>query len=138
LSETIAAKANVLFYDKDKPGMGRGAAGQLIVTGRRLVYVRFPWKHMHAAVRDYANEIDVGLANEGSLEVPIKELVETKAERTVGTPYLRISYRTEMGERVCSFIFTTSLWMIAGGVYLLKGPIEKLAGEIERLKREAN
>ena len=135
MSETITAKANVLFYNKDKPGMGRGAAGQLIVTGRRLVYVRFPWKQMHAIIRDYADEIDAGLANEGSLEIPIKEVVEAKAERTVGTPYLKISYRTDMGEKICSFIFTTSLWMIAGGVYLLKGPIEKLAGEIERLKK---
>lgn len=43
LSESAAAKAGVLFYDKEKPRMGRGAAGQLILTGCRLVYVKYLW-----------------------------------------------------------------------------------------------
>jgi len=76
------------------------------------------------------------LTNAGSFEIPTKEIVAATAERTWGTPYLKVRYRTNSGEKTCSFVFSTSLWMVAGGVDLRKRPIEKLAEEIERLKKE--
>jgi len=41
LSENVVGSAEVLFYEKEKPGMGRGLFGQLILTNQRLVYVKY-------------------------------------------------------------------------------------------------
>jgi len=135
LSETVKAKANVLFYDKEKPDMGRGAAGQLVLTDRRLMYVRYLWKSMRALVKDYADTLDEGLANKGSIEIPLGQILEARAERRWGTPYLKIRYQISTREESCAFVFTTSLWMIAGGVDVRKSTAERLASTIEQLKK---
>jgi len=144
LSENVVGKAEVLFYEKEKPGMGRGLSGQLILTNHRLVYVKYLEKGMlRREVRDYTGNVEEGLRNEGSLAIPLGQVEEAKAERVWGTPYLMIRYRTDSGEKVCSFIFSTPYAYYApgissGGVSLRKGPIEELAKNIERLKKEAS
>lgn len=49
---------------------------------------------------------------------------------------MKVRHHTNSGEKACSFVFSTSLWMVAGGVDLRKRLIEKLTKEIERPKKE--
>ena len=144
MSENVVGKAEVLFYEKEKPGMGRGLFGQLILTSQRLVYVKYVEKGLlRREVRDYTGDIEEGSRNEGSLAVPLGQINEAKAERTWGTPYLMIRYQGDSGEKACSFIFRTSyVWyapsISSGGVSLRKGPIEEPAKNIEQLKKGAS
>ena len=143
MSENVVGKAEVLFYEKEKPGMGRGLFGQLILTNQRLVYVKYVEKGLlRREAKDYTGNIEEGLRNEGSLAIPVGRVSEAKAERTWGTPYLRIRYQTDLGEKACSFIFRTPYAFYApnissGGVSLRKGPIDDLAKAIEQLKKQA-
>jgi len=117
--------------------MGQALKGQLIVTNRRLVYIRYHGgKYLTAKGEDYSGRIDEGLRNEGSIEVPLNEVIEAKADRVWGTPYFRLRYRTSGGESVFSFVLTSSMNLLAaGGVLgLTKAPYSRLAEEITRLK----
>jgi hypothetical protein len=139
LSERIVGKGAVGFYPKEKPGMGQALKGQLIVTNRRLVYVRYRGgKYLTAKAEDYGDRLEEGLKNEGSFEVPINMITEAKADRVWGTPYFRLRYRTQTGEQACAFVLVSSMNLTAvGGVLgLMKAPYEQLAKMIDQLKAE--
>jgi hypothetical protein len=79
--EKTVGKADVGFYPKEKPGMGRALKGQLILTNKRLVYVKYlGGKYLTAKTKDYSGSIEEGLRNEGSFEVPINMITEAKAD----------------------------------------------------------
>lgn len=134
------AKAEVGFYPKERPGMGQALKGQVILTDQRFVYVRYTGgKFLTAKAADYSGSIEDGLRNEGSFAIPLSAVTEAKGDRMWGTPYIRLRYRTEGGERVFSMIFTSSLnAMAAAGVLglalLAKNPGDQLAKAIEQLK----
>jgi len=132
LSENVVVKAEVILYEKEKPWMGRGKAGQLILTNNRLVYIKYVWKHLHAVVKDYTASIEEGLKNEESLEIPLSRISEAKAERYWGTPYLRVRYLGGAGEKACSFILA-----VKGGPLIAKSPINELAKMIVSLSARA-
>lgn len=137
MSENVAGKAEVGFYDKEKPGMGQAAKGQLILTNRRLIYIKYlGGKFLRAKPEDYTDKIEEGLKNEGSIEIPLKQISEARADRVWGTGYLRVRYSTDSGEKVCSFILT-SMWTI-WGIIPGKSPYEEIAQRIEQLRKEAS
>ena len=139
MSESVVGKAAVGFYPKEKPGMGQALKGQLILTNRRFIYIRYlGGKYLTAKVEDYINNIEEGLKNEGSFEVPINMITEAKADRIWGTPYFKLRYQTPMGEKVCSLVFVSSMNMIGAGIVLglMKTPYDQLAKAIEQLKNE--
>ena len=72
-------KADVIFYGKEKPGM-TGPIGQLILTSRRLAFIKYP---SHGLIpKDYSGNLDEGLRNEGSREIPLAQISEAKADST--------------------------------------------------------
>lgn len=132
-------KADVGFYPKEKPGMGQALKGQFILTNRRFIYIRhLGGKFLTAKAKDYSDNIEEGLKNEGSFEVPLNMITEAKADRVWGTPYFRLRYQGSMGEKVCSLVFVSSMNMVgAGSVFgLMKTPYDQLAKAIEQLKKE--
>jgi hypothetical protein len=136
--EKVVGKAEVGFYPKEKPGMGQALKGQLILTNRRLVYVRYPGgKYLTAKAKDYSGNIEEGLRNERSFEVPLAAITEAKADRVWGTPYFRLRYRTSAGEKTCALVLVSSMNLTAvGGVLgLMKAPYDQLAQAIDQLKR---
>jgi hypothetical protein len=140
-SEKVVGKADVGFYPKEKPGMGQALKGELILTNRRLIYIRYlGGKYLTAKTKDYSGNIEEGLRNEGSFEVGLDAITEAKADRVWGTPYFRLRYRTPTDEKSCAFILTSSMNMMGAGVVmgLMKTPYEQLAKVIEQLKRESN
>jgi len=66
------------------------------------------------------------LKNEGSFAVPLERVNEATAESTGGTPYLRLRYQTDEGEKTCSFVFSGT-----------KGSISAFAETIVELKEKA-
>lgn len=135
MSENVIVKVEAIFYDSEKPKM-KGPIGQLILTSLRLVFIKYPPRGLIRTAQDYSGNIDEGLKNEGSLEIPMAQVSEAKADSTWGTPYLRVRYRTGSVEKACSVIFRGGI-LQAGGVYLGKGSIEQLARTIEQLKQKA-
>ncbi len=137
MSESVMGKAEVGLYEKEKPSMGQAAKGQLILTNRRIVYVKYlGGKFLRVKVEDYSNRIEEGLKNDGSFEIPLKQITEVKADRIWGTGYLRVRYRTDMGEKVYSLILT-SMWTM-WGIIPGKSPYEDMAQRIEQLRKEAS
>ena len=137
MSENVVGKADVGFYPKEKPGMGQALKGQLILTDRRFVYIRYlGGKYLTAKTKDYDSNIEEGLRSEGSFAVSLNMITEAKADRVWGTPYFRLRYQTPTGEKVCSFVLVSSMNMIAaGGVLgLVKSPYEQIVKVIEQLK----
>jgi hypothetical protein len=139
MSEKVLAKANVGFYPKEKPGMGQALKGQLILTDRRLIYVRYSGgKYITAKTTDYSDRIDEGLRKEGSFEVSLNKITEAKADRVWGTPYFRLRYQAPSGEKACSLVFVSAMNTIAVGGLLglafAKSPYDHLAKAIEKLK----
>jgi hypothetical protein len=75
MSEKAVVKTEVIFYDKEKPKM-IGPIGQLILTDRRLVFVKPSSQGLIArAPQDYSANIDEGLRNEGSLAIPLGQII---------------------------------------------------------------
>jgi hypothetical protein len=142
LSENVVGKASVGFHPKEKPGMGQALKGQMILTDRRFIYIRYlGGKYLTAKVDDYSDKIDEGLKNEGSFAVPLNMITEAKADRVWGTPYFRLRYQTPTGENVCSFVLTSSMNLMAvGGVAALiglgKSPYEQVVKTIEQLRND--
>ncbi len=139
MSETVVVKGAVGFYPKEKPGMGQALKGQLLLTNRRFVYIRYlGGKYLTAKVEEYNDRIEEGLKNKGSFEIPINMITEAKADRVWGTPYFRLRYHTQTGEQVCAFVFVSSMNMIGAGSAwgLMKTPYDQLAKAIEQLKAE--
>jgi hypothetical protein len=139
VSERVMGKADVGFHPKEKPGMAQALKGQLILTNRILVYVRYlGGKYLTAKTKDYSGNIEEGLGNEGSFQVPLNMITEAKANRVWGTPYFRLRYQTGEGEKACAFVLVSSMNLTAvGGVLgLMKAPYDQLAKAIEQLKQE--
>jgi hypothetical protein len=137
LTEIIVGKAVVGFYPKEKPGMGQALKGELILTNRRFVYIRYlGGKFLTAQAKDYSGNIEEGMANEGSFEVPLNMISEANADRVWGTPYLRLRYQTTAGETACSFTLLSAMSMTAVGLVagISKTPYEQLANSILQLK----
>jgi hypothetical protein len=140
-TENVVAKVEVGFYPKEKPGMGQAMKGQLILTSRRIVYAKYPGgKFMTAKSTDYSDKIDEGLSNEGSFSITIDQVLEAKADRVWGTPYLRLRYQTDAGEKACSFTLMSSMSALgAGNIWgVMKGPYDQLARIIDQVKTEHN
>ena len=142
-SEEVVGKAAVGFYPKEKPGMGQALKGELILTNQRLVYVKFlGGKYLTAKAKDYSGNIEEGLRNEGSFEVPLNMITEAKGDRVWGTPYFRLRYRTGEGEKACAFTFVSTMNLMAvsgvigGALALVKNPCDQMAKAIEHLKQE--
>jgi hypothetical protein len=139
--ERVVGKADVGFYPKEKPGMGQALKGQLVLTNRRLVYVRYlGGKYVTAKVKDYSDSLDEGMRNDGSFEVPLDKITEAEADRVWGTPYFRLRYQTPEGEKTCALVLVKSMNLTAvGGVFgLMKSPYDQLVKAIEQLKNEYN
>ena len=139
VAERVVGKVDVGFHPKEKPGMGQALKGQLILTNRRLVYVRFlGGKYLTAKTKDYSGNIEEGLGNEGSFQVPLNMITEATVNRVWGTPYFRLRYQTSDGEKACAFVLVSSMNLTAvGGVLgLMKAPYDQLAKAIEQLKQE--
>ncbi len=139
MSENVVGKVDVGFYAKEKPGMGQALKGQMVLTDRRFIYIRYlGGKYLTAKTQDFSDNIDEGLKNEGSFAVPLNMITEAKADRVWGTPYFRLRYQTAQGEKVCSFTLVSSMNMMgAGSVFgLMKSPYEQIAKAIEQLKSE--
>ncbi len=137
MSENVVGSAVVGFYPKEKIGMGKALKGQMVLTDRRFVYIKFlGGKFVSAKTDYYSNNIDEGLENEGSFAVPLNMITEAKADRMWGTPYFRLRYQTPGGEKVCSFTLISSMNQLgAGSVFgLMKSPYEQIAKAIEQLK----
>ena len=135
------AKVEVGFYHKEKPEMGQTMKGQLILTSRRLVYVKHPGgKFVTAKPTDYSDKIEEGLKNEGSFTIAIDDVNEAKADRVWGTPYLRVRYKANGGEAACSFILVSSMNALgAGNIFgVMKSPYDQLARIIDQVKTEHN
>ena len=140
-SDNVVAKVEVGFYPKEKPGMGQAMKGQLILTSRKLVYVKYPGgKFMTAKPTDYSDKIEEGLRNEGSFTIAIDDVNEAKADRVWGTPYLRVRYKANGGEAACSFILVSSMNALgAGNIFgVMKSPYDQLARIIDQVKTEHN
>jgi len=89
-------KADVGFYEKEKPGMGRAARGQLLMTNRRLICINYlSKKPFGAKIEDYSDRIEEGLRNEGSFEVSLGKIIEAKSDRILGTGYMRLRYSVD-------------------------------------------
>ena len=141
MSENVVGKVDVGFYAKEKPGMGQALKGQMVLTDRRFIYIRYlGGKYLTAKTQDFSDNIDEGLKNEGSFAVPLNMITEAKADRVWGTPYFRLRYQTAQGEKVCSFTLVSSMNMMgAGSVFgLMKSPYEQIAKVIEQLKSGYN
>ena len=141
MSENVVGKVDVGFYAKEKPGMGQALKGQMVLTDRRFIYIRYlGGKYLTAKTQDFSDNIDEGLKNEGSFAVPLNMITEAKADRVWGTPYFRLRFQTAQGEKVCSFTLVSSMNMMgAGSVFgLMKSPYEQIAKAIEQLKSEYN
>jgi len=139
MSEKVLVKADVGFHPKEKPGMGQALKGQLILTNRRLVYVRYlGGKYLTAKATDYSDRIEEGLRNEGSFEIPLNKITEARADRVWGTPYFRLRYQTPSGEKACSLLLVSAMNAVAAGgvlgLALAKSPYDQLAKAIEQLQ----
>jgi len=132
--ENVVVKTDVWFYPQEKPKRGQALKGQLILTDRRLAYIRLTAKTM-----DYSSRINEGLRNEGSFEAPFDKIIEAKSARQFGYPYFGLRYQAQSGEeKTCSFYFTSTinktallgLWWLA----FAKSPYDQLVRNIEQLK----
>ena len=122
--------------------MGKGLKGQLLLTNRRVIFIKYSGGTFLTKSEDYSSRIDEGLQNEGSLEIPLDMILEAAADRMWGTPYFRLRYRTPEGEQACSFTFSkVSKSMAAGGLIGLalatrKSPYDKTADLIDQLRTQ--
>lgn len=96
--------------------MDQALRGELILTDRRFIYTRhLGGKFLTAQVKDHSGNIQEGLTNEGSFEVPLDMITEAEANKVWGTPHLRLRYQMTTGETVCAFTLLSSMSMLAVG-----------------------
>ena len=113
--------------------------GQLILTNRRLIYIKYRGMSFLGVQaishgEDYSNRIEEGLKNKGSFEIPIGQISEAKIKqfgRHLSIPYLSVRYQNSSGEKACSF------QVMAKGQDL-NSLNEALAKTINRLRHEAS
>jgi hypothetical protein len=104
-----------MLHNSEKIGFGRGITGVLFVTSRRLAFVKLQRKKTLLTYRyqECPENLDDALKNEGSFEVDINQILEATANTVMKTPYMRIRYNTQPGEKAFSFILP-ALWSSGG------------------------
>jgi hypothetical protein len=131
--ENVLVTAVVEFYDKYPLGWRSTSRGQLILTDRRLVYIKFDHRW---SSNDYASQIDEAIQKAGSLTIPIQQVIETKIERKIGHPHLHVTYRTATAEESACFLLVGEGTLNALMVYR-SGPLEHIASLIDQTKKSA-
>jgi len=122
---------------REKIGWGRGITGVLFITDKRLVFVKLVEKKalkkfLIYQYEDCPENLDDALKNEGSFEVPINQITEAAPDTLMMTPYMRIRYNADLGEKVFSFILSVT-WKGSGispgaiGYYMMFAEIIKQA-----------
>ncbi len=119
MSENVAVRMYAFLHEGVKIGWGRGIAGVLFITDKRLAFVKLvPNKGLKKLFADQYMEcpenLDDALKNEGSFEVPINQITEAVPDTVLKTPYMRIRYDSGSGEKVFSFILSVT-WT-GGGI----------------------
>ncbi|MGD0330602.1 MAG: hypothetical protein ABSB40_09200 [Nitrososphaeria archaeon] len=152
MSENFVQKVVTSFYEKEQlSGMDTPSSrGQLILTNRRLVYIKYPEEvtrkflgsQVWVNAGDFSNRIEEGLKNEGSFEIPIGQVRDAvmvsgfapnslfgfpKAQRFY---YLNVRYQNSSGKKTCCFFFIAK-------ESDLKSLTEEFANNIERLINES-
>jgi hypothetical protein len=91
------------YPDKEElPMFGRWKEGQLILTNRRLIFIK-------AVIRpsldlyDNLEDVEKELGEKDSFAVPLDEIFDVKLGRKLGAPYLAIKFWTTSGRKACSF-----------------------------------
>jgi hypothetical protein len=130
--ENVLVKARVEYYNKYPLGLRRTSVGQLILTDRRLVYVKED--HWWGG-KDYSAQIDEVLQKEGSFAVSIDQVIETKVERKLAYPYLYVRYRTVTGEKPASFTLLPGGGLLGNALSYRLAPLENIASLIDRTKQ---
>ena len=109
--EKRRGKATVVLWEGEKIGWGRGPRYELFITDRRLAFIKLKEKKsfLRRTWEACPDDVDEALKNEGSFEVPISKITEAKADSIMMTPYMRIRFQTDPGEKIFSFIFAASM-----------------------------
>ncbi|MGO9644004.1 MAG: hypothetical protein ACLPY5_04580 [Candidatus Bathyarchaeia archaeon] len=142
--DNVLVNEVVDFYDKYPLGWRSTSRGQLILTDRRLVYIKFDhrwssWgtgESMILIGQDYANEIDEAMQKTWSLVIPIEQVIETKIEHKIGLPFLHVTYRTATTEESACFLRVTTGRLNPFAAYD-SGPLKHIANLIDESKKSA-
>lgn len=94
MSETVLAKAAAYCYQASEPSVTGSALGQLIVTDKRLIFIKYQGT-IHLKTPDYSGNVEEELKLEGSFFIPISDVLDAsvtskKVGLTHGFPYLRV------------------------------------------------
>jgi hypothetical protein len=111
VSENRSGKATIVLWEGEKIGWGRGPRYELFITDRRLAFIKLKEKKsfLRCTWEACSDNIDEALKNEGSFEVPISKIIEAKTDTIMMTPYMRVRFQTDSGEKVFSFTFVASM-----------------------------
>lgn len=109
--EKRSGKATIVLWEGEKIGWGRGPRYELFITDQRLAFIKLKEKKsfLRRAWEACSDNIDEALKNEESFEVPISRVTEAKVDTIMMTPYMRVRFQTDSGEKVFSFIFVASM-----------------------------
>jgi hypothetical protein len=135
MSENVAVKMSVMLHEGEKIGWGRGITGVLFITDKRLAFVKLVRKKAFLRYRyeECPENLDDALKNEGSFEIPIRQITEAAPDTILMTPYMRIRYNTDSGEKVFSFILSMT-WTGSGVSPTAINYYKALAEVIEQAK----
>ena len=107
-SEILAVKMSIMLHEKEKLGWGRGTPAVLFVTNKRVAVIKLKQKKTFLTYRyeECPENLDDALNNEGSFEIAINQILAAAPDTVMKTPYMRIRYNTDGGEKVFSFILS--------------------------------
>jgi hypothetical protein len=102
----VPAKA----FEGQYKGYGLGKSGQLVLTNKRLIFVKLgrdkDGRLLLIDKPDYAKtreKLAEGIGKKGSFVIPLHDILEVRADRKLGTPFLLVSHQTSTGMGVHSF-----------------------------------
>jgi hypothetical protein len=139
----IIRQAQVRLHRKETPGV-LGEGGWLFLTEDKVVFAKTGMRVIYKAL--YNEKELEKLYNEGKvkLEIPISSIIEAAADTKLATPYLRVRYRSQKGDKVLSFIhagdmIVSSYSSFVEDIYRIKmehRQREAPGKEAERLQRD--
>lgn len=125
--QVLKKSAGVKVYEGESLKVGHGLSyslGSLVLTNQRLAFLRsggkgatftgiallgVPGMYMAEKLASRDKGIEEGLKNPGSFEIPLSEVIEAKAGRSLGSACLVIKYRTPAGEKANTFLWGSGI-----------------------------
>lgn len=126
----IKQMSQIKSNDKDKPSILSLGSGVLLLTNKRLVYLK---SRLGLTYYDSVEDFERDLKKKGSFEIPVSKITGIESDQHLMVPYIRVTHDAKTGSKTFSFWPETieDMAVFTSWVEVIFHEMKKARGDLE-------